>query len=142
VLGSHGDFMVPLPHFTTVSGVPITHLMPRERIEAIVERTRKGGGEIVGLMKTASAFYAPGACAARMAQSILRDERQLLPCSAYLTGQYGIEDLYLGVPVRLGAGGVESILELALDEVAQAALEESADEVRTGIASLRERGML
>ena len=142
VLGSHGDFMVPLPQYTTVAGVPITDLLARERIEALVERTRKGGGEIVGLIKTGSAFYAPGACAARMVQSILRDEKQLQPCSAYLTGQYGLEDLYLGVPVRLGKGGVEEIIELPLSDGERAALHRSAEEVRVGIAGLRERGIL
>jgi len=142
VLGSHGDFMVPLPQYTTVSGVSVTQLMPQDRINAIVERTRKGGGEIVALLKTGSAYYAPGASAARMVQSILRDERQLLPCSAYLTGQYGIEDLYLGVPVRLGRGGVEEIVELPLTDGEQAALRKSADEVRVGVAGLQERGIL
>ena len=142
VLGSHGDDMVPLPHYTTVSGIPITKLLPHERIDAIVERTRKGGGEIVALLKTGSAYYAPAASAARMVQAIVRDEKQLLPCAAYLTGQYGLEDIYMGVPCLLGKGGVERILELEISEADQASLHKSAQEVRTGISALQERGIL
>jgi len=142
VLGSHGDDMVPLPGYTTVSGIPITALLPQDRIDAIVERTRKGGGEIVALLKSGSAYYAPGASAARMARSVLRNENQLLPCSAYLTGQYDLEDLYLGVPVRLGRDGVQEIVELAIGDDAYAALHHSADEVRTGIDELRKLGLL
>lgn len=142
VLGSHGDDMVPLPHYTTVSGVPITRLLPQNRIDALVERTRKGGGEIVALLKTGSAYYAPGASAARMAQAIIRDEKQLLPCSAYLTGQYSLEDVYIGVPVTLGKAGVEGILELELSEDERTALHKSAQEVRTGIDGLKELKLL
>jgi len=142
VLGSHGDDMVPLPQYTTVSGVPITDLLPAERIEAIVERTRKGGGEIVSLLKTGSAFYAPGASAARMVQSIVRDERQLLPCSAYLTGQYGLNDIYMGVPVKLGKGGVGEIVPLPISDKDTAALHKSAEEVRAGINALRDLKVL
>ena len=142
VLGSHGDTMVPLPQYTTVSGIPITRLLPQDRIDAIVERTRKGGGEIVSLLKTGSAYYAPAASAARMAQAIVRDEKQLLPCSALLTGQYGLEDVYIGVPVRLGKGGVEGILELDLSQDELKALQESAEEVRTGIKSLQDMNAL
>lgn len=142
VLGSHGDFMVPLPQYTTVSGIPITRLLPQDRMDAIVERTRKGGGEIVGLLKTGSAFYAPGASAARMVQTILRDERQLLPCAAYLTGQYGLDGVYMGVPVYLGKNGVEGILELDLSEDERAALERSSEEVKVGIGQLDELGIL
>jgi malate dehydrogenase len=142
VLGSHGDDMVPLPRYTTVSGIPITHLLTEDRIAAIVERTRKGGGEIVQLMKTGSAFYAPGASAARMAQAILRDEKQVLPCAAYLTGQYGLEDIYMGVPCLLGKDGVEKIVELEISEADRASLHNSAEEVRTGISGLREAGIL
>lgn len=142
VLGSHGDDMVPLPQYTTVSGIPITKLMPQDRIEALVERTRKGGGEIVALLKTGSAYYAPGASAARMAQAIVRDEKQLLPCSCYLTGQYGLKDVYLGVPVKLGADGVEDIIELDLTEHEMSELHKSAEEVRTGIDGLKEVGVL
>ncbi len=142
VLGSHGDDMVPLPHYTTVSGIPITKLLPQDKIDAIVDRTRKGGGEIVKLLKTGSAFYAPGASATRMAQSILRDEKQILPCAAYLTGQYGLEDIYMGVPCKLGNDGVEEVLELEISEADRASLHNSAEEVRTGIAGLQERGIL
>jgi malate dehydrogenase len=142
VLGSHGDSMVPLPHHTTVSGIPITKLLPQDRIEAIVERTRKGGGEIVALLKTGSAYYAPGASAARMAQSIIRDEKQLLPCSAQLTGQYGLDDVYIGVPVVLGKEGVEQIVELEITDDERTALHKSAEEVREGIDGLKEVGIL
>ncbi|MCH7908090.1 MAG: malate dehydrogenase, partial [Candidatus Hydrogenedentes bacterium] len=142
VLGSHGDDMVPLPHYTTVSGIPITQLMSQDRIDALVERTRKGGGEIVKLLKTGSAYYAPGASAARMAQAIIRDEKQLLPCSALLTGQYGLDDVYIGVPVKLGKAGVEEILELELSDHERSELHKSAEEVRTGINGLKEIGVL
>jgi malate dehydrogenase len=138
VLGSHGDDMVPLPEFTTVSGIPITNLIPQDRIDAIMERTRKGGGEIVALLKTGSAYYAPGASAARMAQCIVRDEKQLLPCSAYLNGQYGLKDTYIGVPVRLGKEGVEEIVELAITDEQRTALHKSVEEVRSGIKGLQE----
>ena len=142
VLGSHGDDMVPLPQYTTVSGIPITKLMSQDRIDAIVERTRKGGGEIVALLKTGSAFYAPGASAARMVQSVIRDEKQLLPCSAHLTGQYGLDDLYIGVPCFLGKDGVERIVEMDISDAERAALHKSADEVRTGIRALEEAAIL
>lgn len=142
VLGSHGDDMVPLPQYTTVSGIPITKLLPQDRIDAIVERTRKGGGEIVALLKTGSAYYAPGASAARMVQSVVRDEKQLLPCAAYLEGQYGLNDIYIGVPVRLGKDGVEDILELAISDAERDALHKSAGEVMSGIDGLREVGIL
>jgi malate dehydrogenase len=142
VLGSHGDDMVPLPQYTTVSGIPITKLLPKERIDAIVERTRKGGGEIVALLKTGSAYYAPAASATRMVQSIVRDEKQILPCAAYLDGQYGLQDIYMGVPCILGAEGVERILELELTQDEKASLHKSAEEVRTGIRALQERGVL
>jgi malate dehydrogenase len=142
VLGSHGDDMVPLPHYTTVSGIPITKLLPQDRIDAIVERTRKGGGEIVALLKTGSAYYAPAASAVRMAQSIIRDEKQLLPCAALLTGQYGLDDIYMGVPCILGKDGVEKILELEISDADRASLHKSAEEVRTGIKGLEEVGIL
>jgi malate dehydrogenase len=142
VLGSHGDSMVPLPHHTTVSGIPITKLMPQDRIDAIVERTRKGGGEIVALLKTGSAFYAPGASAVRMAQAVVRDEKQLLPCAAYLTGQYGLNEIYMGVPVILGKDGVEKIVEIEISDEEKAALHNSAKEVEEGIAGLKEVGIL
>ncbi|MCH8203569.1 MAG: malate dehydrogenase [Candidatus Hydrogenedentes bacterium] len=142
VLGSHGDDMVPLPEYTTVSGIPITKLMAADRVEALVERTRKGGGEIVALLKTGSAYYAPGASAARMAQAIVRDEKQLLPCSTLLTGQYGLDDVYIGAPVVLGKGGVERVVELELTEDQRTALHQSAGEVREGIKGLEELGIL
>lgn len=142
VLGSHGDEMVPLPAYTTVSGVPITQLLPEDKIEAIVERTRKGGGEIVALLKTGSAYYAPAASVARMVQCILNDERQILPCSAFLTGQYGLKDVFVGVPVRLGEGGVEEIIELDLTTAQTEALHKSAAAVREGIQSLKNLGLL
>lgn len=142
VLGSHGDDMVPLPHYTTVSGIPITKLLPQDRIDAIVERTRKGGGEIVALLKTGSAFYAPGASAVRMVEAVIRDEKQLLPCAAHLTGQYGLEDIFMGVPCKLGKDGVEEILELEISDADTKSLHKSAEEVRSGIAGLKELGLL
>ena len=142
VLGSHGDDMVPLPQYTTVSGIPITKLLPQDRIDAIVERTRKGGGEIVALLKTGSAYYAPAASAVRMVQSILRDERQLLPCAALLSGEYGLSDIYMGVPCFLGMNGVEKVLELDISNADRASLHRSAGEVRTGIDGLKELGLL
>lgn len=142
VLGSHGDAMVPLPQYTTVSGIPITQLMPKERIDAIVARTRDGGGEIVRLLKTGSAFYAPAAGAVRMAQAILRDERQVLPCAAYLQGEYGLQDIYMGVPCLLGRGGIEQVINLHLSGEETAALHHSAQEVRDGMEGLRQLGLL
>ncbi len=142
VLGSHGDDMVPLPQYTVVSGIPITKLMPQDRIDALVERTRKGGGEIVALLKTGSAYYAPGASAARMAQAIIRDEKQLLPCATLMTGQYGLDDVYLGAPVVLGKDGVEKIIELDLTDAEREALHASAGEVQIGIDALKEAGVL
>ena len=142
VLGSHGDDMVPLPHYTTVSGIPITKLLPQDRIDAIVERTRKGGGEIVALLKTGSAFYAPAASAVRMAQSILRDEKQLLPCAAMLNGQFGLDDIYMGVPCILGKDGVEKVIELEISDDEKTSLHKSAEEVRAGIGQLKEMGLL
>ena len=134
--------MVPLPEYTTVSGIPITKLMSKDRVDAIVERTRKGGGEIVALLKTGSAYYAPGASAARMAQAILRDEKQILPCAAHLTGQYGLDGVYAGVPCRLGRDGVEDIIELDLTDEQRTALHKSSEEVQKGIDGLKEVGVL
>jgi len=136
VLGGHGDSMVPLPRYTTVSGVPITDLLDGAAIEKLVERTRKGGGEIVALLKSGSAYYAPGASAALMVEAILLDNKRLLPAAAFCDGQYGLEDVYVGVPVMLGAGGVEKIVELPLDETERAALHKSAAEVKSAIAEL------
>ena len=126
VLGGHGDTMVPLPRYTTVSGIPITQLMDDETIAAICKRTAGGGGEIVKLLEKGSAFYAPGSAAAIMAESILNDRKRSLPCSAYLTGQYGLDDIYIGVPVVLGRNGVESIIELDLEESELSSLQGSA----------------
>ncbi|MBI4558744.1 MAG: malate dehydrogenase [Candidatus Hydrogenedentes bacterium] len=142
VLGSHGDEMVPLPEYTNVSGIPISQLLSKERIAALVERTRKGGGEIVALLKTGSAYYAPAASAARMAEAVCKDEKQVLPCAAYLSGQYGLKDLYLGVPVALGRNGVERVVELKLTVEQSAALQKSAGEVRKGIEELKSMKVL
>ncbi len=126
VLGGHGDTMVPLPRYTTVAGVPIAELIPRDRIKAISDRTRMGGGEIVKLLKTGSAYYAPAAASVDMCRAVFNDEKKLLPASAYLTGQYGIKDIYIGVPVVLGVGGVEKIIELKLTKSELGALAGSA----------------
>jgi malate dehydrogenase len=126
VLGGHGDTMVPLPRYTTVAGIPIKELIPAKRINEISERTRFGGGEIVKLLKTGSAYYAPAAASVQMARSILCDEKRVVPASAYLSGQYGIKDIYIGVPVVLGAKGVERILELKLNKSEAKALQDSA----------------
>jgi malate dehydrogenase len=136
VLGGHGDTMLPLPRYTTVAGIPITELMSEETISQLSERTRNGGGEIVNLLKTGSAFYAPGAAVAQMAEAIIKDKKRILPCSAYLTGQYGINDVYIGVPVKLGADGVEEIIELRLTDSELAALQKSANIYREGISLL------
>jgi malate dehydrogenase len=135
VLGGHGDQMVPVVSATTVGGVPLTALASPEAIEAMVERTRKGGGEIVELLGT-SAWYAPGAAAAQMVDAVLLDQKRVLPCTALLQGEYGIDDLYMGVPVKLGAGGIEAIYELELTDSEQAALDESAAAVRDVVAVL------
>ena len=126
VLGGHGDTMVPLPRYTTASGIPITELMSAERIEALSQRTIKGGGEIVALLKTGSAYYAPAAATVAMVDSVLNDKKKLYPCSAYLTGQYGISNIYIGVPAILGQTGIEKIIELKLAEKELKALQESA----------------
>ncbi|MGB5106770.1 MAG: malate dehydrogenase [Candidatus Zixiibacteriota bacterium] len=126
VLGGHGDTMVPLPRYTTVAGVPITELMPKERIDALSKRTIDGGAEIVALLKTGSAYYAPAAATVEMVKAVLYDSKKVFPCSALLTGQYGIKDIYIGVPVVLGAGGVEKIYELKLEAAELAALQKSA----------------
>jgi malate dehydrogenase len=135
VLGGHGDTMVPLPRYSTVAGIPLPDLVKmgwttRERIAAIVQRTRDGGGEIVGLLKTGSAFYAPASSAIQMAAAYLRDKKRVLPCAAWLDGQYGVKDLYVGVPVVIGAGGVERIVEIALDPDEKAAFDQSVAAVR------------
>jgi len=137
VLGGHGDSMVPLPRYTTVSGVPITELMSQERIEALVERTRKGGAEIVGLLKVGSAFYAPSASVVSMVAAILRDEKRILPVCAKLEGEYGLNDVFAGVPAKLGAGGIEEIIELRLDPAEMKALRASAEKVCAAMVALR-----
>ena len=129
VLGGHGDTMVPLPRFSTVAGIPIPELLPKETIDAIVQRTRDGGAEIVNLLKT-SAWYAPASAVVEMVDAVLRDKKKVLPCAAFLQGEYGMRDVYLGVPVRLGAGGMEKVVEIALTADETAALERSADAVR------------
>jgi len=130
VLGGHGDDMVPLPRYSTVAGIPLPDLLPKERIDAIVERTRKGGAEIVNLLKTGSAYYAPSAAVVEMVEAILKDKKKILPCAAYLEGEYGINGLYVGVPVKLGARGVEKIIEIKLTAEEKAALDKSAASVR------------
>ena len=130
VLGGHGDTMVPLPRYSTVAGIPITELLSKDRIEALVERTRNGGAEIVGLLKTGSAYYAPASAAVEMAESILKDKKKILPCAAYLEGEYGINELFIGVPVKLGAKGAEQIVEITLTKEEKAALQKSATAVQ------------
>ena len=140
VLGGHGDTMVPLPRYSSVAGIPITELMTPERIEALVQRTRTGGAEIVSLLKTGSAFYAPASAAVEMAESILKDKKKVLPCAAYLEGEYGIRDLFIGVPVKLGAKGVEQVLEIKLTAEENAALQKSAaavQELKNAMAKLK-----
>ncbi len=136
VLGGHGDSMVPLPRYTTVSGVPITELLAADVIERLVKRTANGGAEIVGLLKTGSAFYAPAASAVQMAEAILLDKKRVLPAAVHLTGQYGMKDVFCGVPIKLGANGVEQILEINLAADELAALQKSGAEVRQGITDL------
>ena len=130
VLGGHGDTMVPLIGSTTIGGVPVAQLIEASRLEEIVQRTRDGGAEIVGLLKTGSAYYAPSAAVAQMVEAILLDRKEILPCAAYLEGEYGIDGLYAGVPVKLGAGGIEEILEVELTGAEAAALKASADSVQ------------
>ncbi len=142
VLGGHGDTMVPVAAYSTVKGIPIPDLIKmgrstQERIDAIVKRTANGGGEIVALLGTGSAFYAPAASAISMAESYLCDQKRVLPCAAHLTGQYGIDDLYVGVPVVIGAGGVEQVIEIALDDKAKAGLQVSVDAVKDLLAACR-----
>ncbi len=131
VLGGHGDTMVPLPRYSTVAGIPITKLMEKSRIDALVDRTRNGGAEIVALLKTGSAFYAPASAAVEMAESILKDKKKILPCAVYLEGEYGINGLFIGVPVKLGKDGIEKIIEIELTEDETQALMKSADAVRS-----------
>ncbi|MEO7117773.1 MAG: malate dehydrogenase [Candidatus Limnocylindrales bacterium] len=136
VLGGHGDTMVPLPRYSTAGGVPITELLSKERIEALVDRTRNGGAEIVALLKTGSAYYAPAASVAQMVDAILNDRGTILPCAALLQGQYGIDGLFVGVPVKLGRGGITKIVEIELTADERAAFDHSADAVRELVATL------
>ncbi len=136
VLGGHGDTMVPLVSYTSVSGIPISHLIPQDRLDALIERTRNGGAEIVGYLKTGSAYYAPSAAAVQMAESIVRDKRRILPAAAYLQGEYGHEGIYLGVPCKLGEGGLHEVIEVPLTEREAAALAKSAEHVRGTMAHL------
>jgi malate dehydrogenase len=137
VLGGHGDEMVPMVRFTTVAGIPISMLLPKEKIDAIVDRTRKGGGEIVSLLKTGSAYYAPGAAVAQTVEAILKDQKLIVPCSVYLQGEYGLHDICFGVPVKLGRKGVEQIIELPLNEEERAMLERSVQLIRSTMAALQ-----
>jgi malate dehydrogenase len=137
LLGGHGDEMVPLPRFTTISGIPVTEFIPPDRLEAIVDRARKGGGEIVSLLKTGSAYYAPSAATVQMVEAVLRDKKRVLPAAAYLEGEYGLNDIYFGVPVVLGAGGVERVIELPLNEAEQALLAASAKAVQSTLDTLK-----
>ena len=139
VLGGHGDTMVPLPRYSTVSGIPITELLPAEKIEALSKRAANGGAEIVALLKTGSAFYAPSASVVTMVDSILRDKKRVLPCAALLEGEYGVNGLYVGVPVKLGANGIEQIIEINLTEDEKAAFQRSADAVKELVSVIREK---
>lgn len=140
VLGAHGDTMVPLPRYSTVAGIPITELMPPERIEALIQRTRSGGGEIVGLLKTGSAYYAPASAAVEMAEAILKDKKKILPCVTYLQGEYGVKDLFIGVPVKLGSSGVEEVIEIKLTDSENEALQNSAKAVQGLVEDLKRLG--
>ena len=137
VLGSHGDDMVPLVRYTTVGGIPISELLRQDAVDRLVERARKGGGEIVALLKAGSAYYAPSASIAQMAEAVLLDKKRILPCSTYLDGEYGISGLFMGVPVKLGAGGIEQVVEINLSDDERAALNKSADSVRELIEVMR-----
>src|SRR5579875_858958 len=130
VLGGHGDTMVPVPRYTTVAGIPVTELLPQDKLDAIIARTRNGGAEIVNLLKAGSAYYAPSAAVVEMIEAIFQDRKKILPCAAYLEGEYGIHGLFVGVPVKLGAGGIEEIIEIKLTAEEQAALQKSAVAVK------------
>ncbi len=136
VLGGHGDEMVPLTSYTSVGGIPIGQLLDPPSIEALVKRTRTGGAEIVSLLKTGSAFYAPGASVAKMVEAVIKDEKRLFPASAFLRGEYGLRDIFLGVPVIMGRNGVERIVELPLTDAERKALDASAEAVRKGLKDL------
>jgi malate dehydrogenase len=142
VLGGHGDSMVPLPRYSTVAGVPITELLPHDRIKAIVDRTRNGGAEIVGLLKTGSAYYAPASAAVEMAESILKDKKKILSCAAYLEGEYGIHGLFIGVPVKLGTDGIEQIIQLSLTDEEEMALKNSAASVQELVNAMKKMAVM
>jgi malate dehydrogenase len=137
VLGGHGDTMVPFPRYTTISGIPISHFIPQDRLDSIIERTRKGGGEIVKYLKTGSAYYAPSLAVTEMVESIVKDKKKILPCAAYLEGEYGINGIYFGVPVKLGADGIEEIIEIDLTEEEKEAIKSSEAAVRNVIDLLK-----
>jgi malate dehydrogenase len=137
VLGGHGDDMVPLLRYSSINGIPLTKFMDQAKLDAIVERTRKGGGEIVALLGTGSAFYAPAASAVTMAESYLRDQKRVLPCSALLDGQYGVKGVFVGVPVVIGAGGVERIIEIDLNDAEKAMLAKSLESVKKSVAETK-----
>jgi malate dehydrogenase len=141
VMGGHGDTMVPLPRYSHVAGIPITELMPPERVDALVERTRNGGAEIVSLLKTGSAYYAPASGAVEMAEAILKDKNKILPCAVYLEGEYGIHDLFVGVPVKLGASGIKEIIQIDLSEKELAALQRSASAVGDLVEAMTKLGI-
>jgi malate dehydrogenase len=137
LLGGHGDDMVPLPRYSTINGIPITEFLSKEKIDKLVDRTKKGGGEIVALLKTGSAFYAPALGAITMAEAILKDKRRLIPSCAYLEGEYGLKDICFGVPTILGANGIEKIVELALSDEEKAAVKKSAESVAKTVAEMK-----
>jgi malate dehydrogenase len=137
VLGGHGDSMVPLARYSTVAGIPITELLSKEKLDQLIKRTRDGGIEIVNYLKTGSAYYAPSSAAVQMVEAIVKDKKRILPCSAFLQGEYGLRDTFVGVPVKLGKGGMEEILQIKLNADEQAALEKSANDVSAQIAKLK-----
>src|SRR6185437_5566448 len=137
VLGGHGDTMVPLLSYTSVSGIPVTQLLDKSKLDAIVDRTRTGGGEIVKYLKTGSAYYAPSSGAVQMAEAIVNDQRRILPCAAWLAGEYGMKDLFLGVPCKLGRNGLERVIEVQLTADERTALEKSAEAVREPMRSVK-----
>jgi malate dehydrogenase len=137
VLGGHGDTMVPVPRYTTVAGIPVTELLPKEQLDQIIKRTANGGAEIVSLLKMGSAYYAPSAAVVEMVDAIFQDRKKILPCAAYLEGEYGIHGLFVGVPVKLGARGIEQIIEIKLTPEEQAALQRSANAVKELVTVIR-----
>jgi len=139
VLGGHGDSMVPLPRYTTVAGIPITELLPEDTVSSLIQRTRDGGAEIVGLLKSGSAFYAPSAAVTEMVEAILKDQKKILPCAIYMMGEYNIDGVFVGLPVKLGAGGVEEVLQISLTDEEQKLLRTSADAVRATLSKLENK---